>query len=302
MDNREEKILEMSKKIRQNFEEKKQFEMKLHKLITGDNALASNPLLIGKTPNALVICGAKKGLDLTIKKTVIDKCMRPELRDENGRFLGKNGHGLNEEELARAINDIKVPVMVFEGSRDNTLIVVTEHKDFNNREIVVAVELNQKEKFCEVNRINSVYGRNNFADYYERQLANGKLLAVNTEKVDELLHSIEKKYLKENTTINFDNSIAYTTENVTRNFEKNVNKSIKETICNDLKKNGFQPTKALVSHMEKLNKLTGKEISIKDVHNIYSSMKNPEVQDVVNKIAKECKAQELLKNAPQSVQ
>ena len=300
----EQRIIEKAEKIKQNQIEHKQFKNNLHRLIEGDRTLTSSPLQIGKTPNALVICGAKEGLDLTIKKSVIDKSMRPELRDENGKFFGKNGHGLNEEQLVRAIGDIKTPVMIFDGSRPNTLIVVTEHKDFQNREIVVAVELNQRENFCEVNRINSVYGRNNFADYYERQLINGKLLAVNIEKVDELLHSIEKQYLKENTTINFDNSIAYTTENVTYDYEKFLenfsNHTVQgtEKICKDLKENGFQPTKSLVGHMEKLNQLTGKETSIKDVHNIYSSMKNPEIQNIVNEIAKECRAQEIMKNIP----
>ena len=297
----EEKILQKAEKIKQNQEENIQFKKNLHKLIEGERSLASKPLQIGTTPNALVICGAKAGLSLTIKKSVIDKCMRTELRDENGKFLGKNGHGLNEEQLARAITDIKVPAMVFEGSRPNTLVVVTDNKDFQDREIVVAIELNKKENFCEVNRVSSVYGRDNFEDYIARQMTEGKLLAINTEKVNELLHSIEKYYLKENTTINFDNSIAYTTENVTRNYEKNIEKingsstSKVDKICKDLKKNGFQPTKKLVSQMEKLAQLTGKETSIKDVHNMYSSMKTPEIQDVVNEIAKECKAQEIEK-------
>lgn len=300
----EQKILLNAEKIRQNQEENIQFEKKLHKLIEGDQSLASKPLQIGKTPNALVICGAEAKLNLTIKKSVIDKCMRPELRDENGMFLGKNGHGLNEQQLVRALNNIKIPVMIFEGSRPNTLVVVTENKDFQDREIVVAVELNKKENFCEVNRVNSVYGRSNFADYFERQITNGKLLAVNIEKVDKLLHSIEKYYLKENTIINFDNSIAYSTENVTYNYIKKLenysNKPTSEVekICRDLKENGFQPTKTLVGNMEKLNKLAGKENSIKDVHSMYSSMKNPEIQNVVNEIAKECRAQELGKHLP----
>ena len=57
-----------------------------------------------------------------------------------------------------------------------------------------------------------------------------------------------------------------------------------------------------IKDIEKLNKLIGKEISIKDVHNIYSSLKNPEIQDVINDIAKECKAQEVMKNTSQHLE
>lgn len=104
--------------------------------------------------------------------------------------------------------------MVFKGSHENSLIVVTDIKDTINRKIIVAIELNQKEGFQEVNKVTSTYGRNNFGSYFNRQVLNGNLLAINTEKVDDLLHSIEKKYLKENAIINFDDSIAYTLANV----------------------------------------------------------------------------------------
>lgn len=218
----EEELIKMSEKIRQNRQEEQAFEENLHKLLSGDKALASQPLTVGKTPLALAICGANGDLDLTIKKSVVDKCLRPEVRDENGKLKGKTGHGLTEEQLLQALNGVKSPVMVIEGSRDGSLIAVTDLKDQQDREIIVAVELDKTSGFQEVNQISSAYGRENFADFLDRQMEQGKIIAVNEEKANEMLLSIGKKYPKENTFISFDNSIAYSTQNVKPPSEKSA--------------------------------------------------------------------------------
>lgn len=180
MDNKKipsaEQIKQMYKKLEQNEQERKQFEENLNKLINGDKKLASSPILIGKTPESLIVCGADKKSDLTIKKKVIDKCMRPELH--------------------------------------NSLIVLTEIKDSKDRNIVVAVDLEQEENFRTVNSIRSLYGRDNLADFIDKNMRAGKIIAANEEKADKLLHSIGKSYPKENSIISFDDSIAYTTANV----------------------------------------------------------------------------------------
>lgn len=216
----EEELIKISEKIRLNHQEEQTLEENLHKLLAGDKAIASQPLTVGKTPLALAICGANGDLDLTIKKSVVDKCLRPEVRDENGRLQGKTGHGLTEEQLLQALNGVKNPAMIIEGSRDGSLIAVTDLKDQKDREIIVAIELNKTSGFQEVNQVSSAYGRENFADFLDRQMEQGKIIAVNEEKANDMLHSIGKKYPKENTFISFDNSIAYSTQNVKTPDEK----------------------------------------------------------------------------------
>lgn len=82
------------------------------------------------------------------------------------------------------------------------------------RQVIVAIELKTTEKFGEVNRITGVYGRQNFEQFIDRQFETGKLLAVNKEKTDNMLHSIGKKYPKENSYISYDDTITYSIENV----------------------------------------------------------------------------------------
>ncbi|MCI5805053.1 MAG: DUF3991 domain-containing protein, partial [Clostridium sp.] len=169
---------------------------------------------LGKTPYALAICGANQNLEITVKKSVIDKCLRPEQRDLNGKLVGKTGHGLKEEQLFNALRCINNPIMILEGSRERSMVIITDVQDDKERQVIVAIELKTTEKFGEVNRITSVYGRQNFEQFIDRQFETGKLLAVNKEKTDNMLHSIGKKYPKENSYISYDDTITYSIENV----------------------------------------------------------------------------------------
>ena len=202
------------RKEKQNMDEEKQFAKSLKKLLKGDVRVASRPLIIGKTTNALAICGADENLELTITKKVIDKAMRPEVRDKKGKLDGKTGHGLSDSQIKKALNELKNPALIFKGSQESSLLVVTSIKDEIERNVVVAVKLNKKENFQTVNSVRSPYGRDNLDWFINDNIEKGNLLAVNIEKANELLRSIEKSYLKENTFISFDNSIAYSLRSV----------------------------------------------------------------------------------------
>lgn len=58
---------------------------------------------------------------------------------------------------------------------------------------------------------------------FDRQIANGNVLAANKEKAEEMFHSIGKKYPEENPFISYDESIAYPLDSV-----KYLLESIKE--------------------------------------------------------------------------
>lgn len=207
-------LSDSAQKIRQNRVEEKALKENLHRLLLGDKALSSKPFTVGKTPNALVICGANGDLELTIKKSVIEKCLRPEIRDSNGRMKGKTGHGLTEELLLQALNGMKTPTMILKGSWENSLVVVTDLKDHQDRTVIVSVELNKAEGFREVNNITSTYGRNGFIKFLKQKAECEEIIAINKDKANEMLHSIGKQYPKENTFISFNDSIAYSMQNV----------------------------------------------------------------------------------------
>lgn len=210
-----EQITEMYRKIEQNEKEKKRFEADFKKLISGDKKIASSPLLVGKTPASLAICGADGTLDMTITKKVIDKIMSPEIRDSEGQRTKKSGHFLSEDQLVHALENLRNPIMVLKGSKDNSLVAITDIQDDKGQQVLVSISLSDSGSVDDVNRITSAYGREGFADYMKQQINERKnVLAYNKEKANDLLLSIGVDFPEANTIISFDDSIAYTTANV----------------------------------------------------------------------------------------
>ena len=180
-----------------------ELEDKLKKLIEGDKKALSRPLVIGKPSAILSKCGANRDQDITITRKVIDKAMRPEIRDIEGRMVGNTGHGLTENMIIKSLTELDSPTLIFKGRNNGSILVITSVEDQNDRNIVVAIEFNRQEGFTQVNSIRSVYGRDNLEYYIGENIEKGNLLAANTEKADELLRSIGKSYPKENTFISF---------------------------------------------------------------------------------------------------
>ena len=218
-------IMKFAKKIEQNEAEQKAFESNLHSVIQNNTKL-NKPLNIGSTPNALVICGADPQLDFTLSKGVIDKCLKPEIRDESGKLKGKTGHGLTEEQLLTALDNVKNPTMILKGNRPNTLVVISDYKDNDDRQMIVAVSLNKRGNSAEINDVSSVYGRKNFSDYVEQQSEKRNILAMHNEKANKLFQSIGKKYPEPDKFISFNDSIAYTTANVKYPSKKNKSECV----------------------------------------------------------------------------
>ncbi len=60
----------------------KEFVTNLKKMIEGDQNVSCKPLVVGKPSLILSQCGANSETDITITKKVIEKALRPEIRDE----------------------------------------------------------------------------------------------------------------------------------------------------------------------------------------------------------------------------
>ena len=224
-------------RLHENEQEEKNFKDNLHRLLNGNRQLASRPLVIGKTPYALSICGANGELPLMITKKVIDKCMRPEIRDEKGKLIGKTGHGLTEEEISKLYSQLQIPVLIFYGNHSNSLVVITDQTDSKNRGMLVAIDLNIKDQRHRVNQITTYYGHEHFDYFIKDNIERGNLLAINNEKADKLFQSIGVSFPKEEKFISFNNSIAYTTENV--NYPNTRKSNEKEQDDMAVKKNSF---------------------------------------------------------------
>ena len=322
----EEKILEMAAKIEQNKEEDSKYVEQVKRYLDGKMP-AYERFCLGSNPNVLKLLGSQaESVVLNqsdVKNALADNANRTSKHSE--------GHEIPSENLYQLSKEIRNPIMILNGSKNTqSIVMLTELKNKENLNIVLSIALDRQNG--KVNKITSLYGKNNVSNYVS--IHQKDIVALNIEKTEKLYRDIGYQLPKLDTVFCFDNSIAYTTENVTKIYEKylemfrNENKiedtvqepdvkspgitsetnsanavsankivgkeknTVNDRICKDLMKNEFQPTSSLVNHMKKLHHLTGQELSIKDVSNMYSGIKNPEIQNVVKSIAKECGEQE----------
>ena len=210
-------ILDMSDKIRQNNIEDKQFAKQLDEFIHRSGN--TNYLTVGQTSNALSLAGAESTLKTIIAPRTILKCMSsPEER--------YHGHNLSQDIMEQLPKELRNPVMIFKGNKDNSLVAISELYDSVGRKIMIAIDLNVTHTHYIVNRISSVYGRNNFDNYIRKQVECGNMLACNKEKADKMFQSLGLQSPPEETFISYDNSIAYSMKNVnTHNLTKSIDVS-----------------------------------------------------------------------------
>lgn len=218
----EKDILRMADAIRQNRIEDQIFAINLDRFLD-NGARSSEYIYVCKTSNALAISGADKELDVVIAPRTIAKCMAdPEVR--------YHGHGLTRDILQRIPEELRNPVMIFKGNKDSSLVVITRLKDNKSRGVMVAISLNEMGKRNEVNRISSVYGKDNINNYIRNQMEYGNLIAVNKKEAKIMLQSAGLQLPLEETYLNFNDSIAYTIQNV-KGFEEKINERRKNNMA-----------------------------------------------------------------------
>lgn len=149
------------------------YRSELSKLMSSKKTLVQ-PVSIGHTPEVLKALGAPD-LDLVILRDTIRKAV-------NGV---KHSVSMNViEQLPELLND---PIAVFEaGSPEGSLIVLVDAKDADGNQIIVPVHINQKSGRLIVNRIASVYGKQNLEGLGKKN----KLRYKNEEKDPESVRLI----------------------------------------------------------------------------------------------------------------
>lgn len=123
---------------------------------------------LGRTPESLKKFGAN---DLQIVMT----------QDVLVKITGGK-HSIALDEIAKLPEQIASPVMLFKGSVPNSFVVLAEIKDKSGNEAIAAIHLNRYQKRMRVNRVASLYGKNNIENYVQTNIDQGNLLDVDTKK------------------------------------------------------------------------------------------------------------------------
>ena len=203
----EDDILKMSEKIRQNLLDDKNFSEQVDIFAAGKMPVFET-LSLGSTPNALYLVGAH-ARTLTMKQNVLRNSTLDESQRAN-RHL--SGHDIPIETIKKLPEHLRNPILILSGQHPQTVVVVTELKNKENNNIIVPVALDLRSTDSTVNKVTTVYGKDNINKYLNHHKE--QILAYNKEKTDSLFTTIGFQLPKTTSAICFDNSIAYSTQNV----------------------------------------------------------------------------------------
>ncbi len=168
----------------------------------------TDQIFVCNTPDVMKICGAND-LDVIIYQNTIKKI----LSNDFSEF--EHPHNLPPEKLKQLPIQLQKPIMVFKGSHQGSIVLVTDLFNNNFEQIIISCELNSTNKRHEVNRITSMYGKENIANYLNSQIKKDNLIGCQKNIAKQMLLSVGLCLPNEETFIDYTDIIS--------NFDKNVN-------------------------------------------------------------------------------
>ena len=199
---------------------KKDFKQTIDDFLNG-NINPTDQIFVCQTTEVMRVCGADN-LDVMIYQDTIRKI----LSDDLSKF--EHPHNLTVDTLKQLPDQLQKPVMVFKGSHEGSIVLVTDLFNENSEQIIISCELNSINKRHEINRITSMYGKENIANYINTQIKKDSLIGCHKKIANQMLQSVGLYLPSEETFIDYTDIIS--------NFDKNVNSNNltgKENIMED---------------------------------------------------------------------
>ncbi|CAI2431698.1 LPD38 domain-containing protein [Serratia liquefaciens] len=175
----------------------KKFAAEVEDIAGMDNA-PRGMVRLGDTPAVYQALGARN-LEMVMPASVVHKATDPMVRAHQVRF----------EDMQRLPELIADPVAVMRSATEgDALVALVEAKDAYGSPVIAAIHLNGKGAgFAEINKIASVYGKENNTAL-QRQLDNN-LLYLNNEKAAKWLHAVGLQLPEANTLNGSDKNILF---------------------------------------------------------------------------------------------
>ena len=147
----------------------------------GVTYISNRPIELGATPKIFERLGVPQ---LQMRITEPSKLFQI-VRNQSGR-----DHDISPDVLAEIPYKLQEPLAVFNSDTEkNALVAVMELKDSQNRPVIAAVHINKKVGFNQINKIASIYGKDNAGRKFAEWTEKGHLRYLNNEKSHSLLTS-----------------------------------------------------------------------------------------------------------------
>lgn len=147
----------------------------------GAKYISNEPIHLGSTPDVLV----RLGVPQRPMRIVDTKKLFQTAGSRN-----QDDHGLTPDVLGEFPKAMQNPLAVFDSAtQENAKVLVVELKDSQDRPIIAAIHVDKRQGFNQINKIASIYGRNNAEETFNRWTDDGLLRYLNDEKSHSVLTS-----------------------------------------------------------------------------------------------------------------
>ena len=194
-----------------------------------------NNVYFGKTPKILADIGLNPDLPMLTPVRHIRKAMLPK----NEKL---HHHGLTKEQLSLLPQKIADPVMIMDSlnPNSNAVVVVTDMLDPDGMPVIAIVQADGKGTYNNIkvitNFVLSYYGRENFANFVQRNVNADTFLYINKEKSRKLSKNTKVQFFGNLNSYDFDTIIRKTDAKVNSKNEKSqIKSSIKDDSDVDVK-------------------------------------------------------------------
>lgn len=199
-------------KINQNRQEDKLFIEQLNKYF--NNELNVQAVFdVCSLPNSLSLLKANAE-KVILTQSVLNNSLNPKEIAKKGHT---GGHNIAINLIKQLSEQIRNPLLICKGSKgnnNNSVVLITELKDNNNKNIIVPVTLDVRGTTGVVCKINSIYGKDKLHNYIQKAIDNNLILAYNIKKADKLFTDIGCQSSKSTSAYCYNDSISYSTANV----------------------------------------------------------------------------------------
>ncbi len=176
-------------------------------------------LKVCDTPQILLDVGCEQLPMLYTQKHLKNAILPPDERNHR--------HGLEIEQIKRLPELLSYPVMIIDSpNRKDSIIVVTSEVDKSDNPIIASIKPNGKGRYevenVSSNFITSVYGRNNFPEFFRRIVQSDNLLFCDKQKSQAMFERWGEQYSELTNNLDF-NIIIHQSRNIVKGMQQENN-------------------------------------------------------------------------------
>ena len=234
-----EKLLKQNLELLNSVQKEKTFSEQVDEVLDGKMPFYS-ALKVSDTPEILLSVGCKQ-LPMLYTQKHLKNAIKP--KDKRGHT-----HGLNINQIKRLDQLISNPLMIMDSiSKKNSILIVTSETDKDGLPVMVSVTPNGKGRYeleeVDSNFITSVYGRNNFPNFFRRVVESDNLLYCN-KKSQEMFERWGEQYSELTNNLSFDIIIHQSRNIVNENTAEKTENLDSQKLDDSAQKHTRQPEEA----------------------------------------------------------